>query len=782
MTVTVDGKPIPFSRTPAPMSKKPTWRINGKYLVLSYDTIPAAGAVKVRYAGVKQALDRHDPAKATGSPGDFARYAVTIQGETRHGLLLVAPTTAEWDVTLPPKAATFETWLTLEAPPIHQPASDGAAIELRVVADGQEHLVAEFPLIPGAAPLDANGSPSTSSHFTDWKVDLSEWAGKPVTLRLDTKPGKTPVFDWVFAGSPTVFGPPDTDVRRVVVIAMDTTRPDHLSLNGYQRPTTPEIDAFAKSGVVFSHTWSTAPRTRPSFRSSTTGRLPLDAVGATNIADVFEHHGFATAGFVANVHLQPRFAFDEGYDSWLFDGKANAEQQVDRAIGWLQSNSDVDGYLFVHFMDPHMVYDAPEPYGTEFVGETDPNLPDKVKREQVVAMMHKGTLSDVAKQELVAEHDGELAYMSAQMKRLFDAVDALPGRTLIVLHSDHGEEFWEHGGFEHNHSLYDEVTRTVFVLRPGKGLPAGRSVDAPVTLMDLAPTLYDLFGFPEIPQVDGHSLVPLLAGAQTFPARPLPVGYLQYAHERWGVIWKDHKYILHTGTGREELYDLSTDPQETQDLAANEDLSVYRQKLHEAHGVPVGPGFRVKVDLAPNGPPLVLQLPAPADQAGVLDPESIVENRANIEWGEIPKKLSFEVGQVTLSDDKKTVTFQPGVAPDGILYVLFHDPQDADAVKATLGGTDIALGAEKAVKGQRASKGRVWKEGAFSVAVDPGTVVIPPPTEADRMGIGVHSAGDQNDFEMLCKLGYVSQGCPGEDAAPPEPRDEEELGTDPGDG
>ncbi|MEQ1566796.1 MAG: sulfatase [Myxococcota bacterium] len=755
MLVSIDGKPISFAKGPAPNAKKSTWRITGKFMVLSHPTVPAPGTLKVRYAGVRDALDRHDPARATDGdtaldPAGFTRYASTLAGHTRHGLLLVAPTRASWKVTLP-AGAKFQTWLSLEAPPLDQPVSDGAVVSLAVTAQGKRTVVAEQKLA------------GASIAFQEWSVDLAPWAGQEVELELASSPGRTATFDWVFAGSPTVTGEPDGDVRRVVVVALDTTRPDHFSMNGYTRQTTPEIDRWAGGGVVFDRAWSTAPRTRPSFRSSTTGRLPLEAVGATNIAEVFAQQGFATGGFVANVHLQPRFAFDVGYDSWWFDGQANAATQVDRALGWLDANKSSDSYLFLHIMDPHMAYDAPAPYRDQFVTEVDPTLPPHPKREQVISMMHKGTLQDVGKRQLTAMHDGELAFTSVQLGRLFDAIDAMPGRTLVVLHSDHGEEFWEHDGFEHNHSLFDELTRTVFVLRPGGGLPEGRRMTEPVSLMDLAPTLYDLFGFPEIPAVDGRTLVPLLAGGG-WSELPLPVGYLQYSHERWGVVWRGHKYILHTGSGREELYDLTADPGEKHDIAADVDLTEYRLRLRESHDdLPVGPGFRIRVELAADGPPLVLELPSAPRSADVLDPEAIVENRANVEWGESPKKLPSQVGAVTTTG--ATLTFQPGPQPQGVLYALFDAPPDLSAVKATLGGTPIALAEEP--------EGRAWKDGAFSVVVEPGIVVVPPESEAHRMGIGA-----EGEMDELCKLGYVQgelceRNAPNE-IAPPDDEGEPE--------
>ncbi|HHO54570.1 MAG TPA: hypothetical protein ENK18_27775 [Deltaproteobacteria bacterium] len=742
MVVTIDGEEIPFARLPAPKARRSTWRINNKFMIFSHPTIPADGSIKVSYSGPVDALARHDPARCD-EPGheprcaqDFVRTSMTLGQHTRSGLLMVAPTTIEWDVTLPETSARFEGWLAMEHAPTYRPKSDGAVAVLSVVHEGTE------------VEVDRQKVEGITRDYALWEADLSAWAGEAITLKLSTEPLENPIFDWVFVGSPSIWGPPQGEVRRVVVIGIDTTRPDHLSFFGYERDTTPEIDAFASSGFVFEQNWSTAPRTRPSFRSATTGRNPLDAVGAKNIGATFGERGFATAGIVANPHLQPKFSFSDGFDTWLFDGRAEARDQVDRALQWLDHNQQRDTYLFLHFMDPHMVYGAPQPFRDRFVTDPDPTLPPKVKRSDVFAWMKQGEISDQRKEHLEALHDGELAYTSSELGRLFDQLDRMPGRTLVVLHTDHGEEFWEHDGFEHNHTLYDELTRSLLVIRPRGGLARGERIQTPTSLVDIGPTLYDLFGFADAPPTDGRSLVPLMAKLDAWPDRSLPIGYLQYSHERWGVVWSGHKYILHTGTGREELYDLEADPAEQHDIATERDLEPYRNQLARSHKILVGPGWRIRLDLQGRGSPFTLQLPAPAFMAGVLDPEAIVEHRANIEWGETPKHLPEDIGEVELSEDKKTLIFEPGEFPKGIVYVMFETPQDPIGARLLVGAQAVEL--------EQGKRGMVWKDGEQSVLLDPGTVLIPPPTEAERMGIGPGAtSSDDENTKMLCELGYL---------------------------
>src|SRR5690606_28716648 len=166
----------------------------------------------------------------------------------------------------------------------------------------------------------------------------------------------------------------------------------HMSFFGYHRQTTPDFDRILGQSAVFTQAYTPAPRTRPSFRSATTGRDPLDAVGATNIGEVFQDHGFATAGIVANIHLQPRFGFHRGFDLWHYDATADAARQVDRALAWLRDQQSRDSYLFLHVMDPHIHYRAPGRYRDMFVEDPDPDLPATFNRWQVYTMERRGQL------------------------------------------------------------------------------------------------------------------------------------------------------------------------------------------------------------------------------------------------------------------------------------------------------------------------------------------------------------------------------------------------------
>ena len=230
-----------------------------------------------------------------------APYSLRQGDKTYSGLLLPSPLEAHWEVTLP-QQAQFSAMVALEELPIRDLKSDGAALSLLITAENQRTEVERIPLFPGKPALK-------------WTVDLSRWEGQTVSITLKSDPVNGSEHDYVSAGAPVITAAlPSFAPRRVVVIGLDTTRPDKLSFNGNPRPTSPKLDARIHRFTRFDNAWTPAPRTRPSFRAATTGRRPLNAVGATNLGEMMDVSGFATAGLVSNIHLNPRFDFARGFD------------------------------------------------------------------------------------------------------------------------------------------------------------------------------------------------------------------------------------------------------------------------------------------------------------------------------------------------------------------------------------------------------------------------------------------------------------------------------------
>ncbi len=719
---------------------KPAWAVMGDTLWVALDSDPEdlEAPLALIHAATSDQQQRLAFGMAGLPPAEFVSTIATIGAETRACLLLPAPGTVSWELALPQQASLQ---LGLGIRPridLSLPESDGVEVHVDVAGE----RVASFP-------IDVDDS------FEDVEVDLSRFGGQTVTVELSTTPGDSAVGDLALLSAPVIAGVGDDEPRRVIVVGIDTLRQDHTGVHGYTVGSSPELDALAEGSYVFDWAYAPAPRTKPSFRSAFTGAYPLPAIHTPTFGQVLSGAGMVTGGFSANVHLVPRFGFSDGFDSWYYDNGAKAVDQVDRAIAWLERNQRVDSFLFLHIMDPHIFYDAPGRYKNLYV-ETTPSgtFPKRFNRWDMSRLQKRGELGENEKRWVEGRYDGEVRYTSSELGRFFAAVDALPGKTLLVVHTDHGEEFWDHDGFEHNHTLYDELVRAVFWVRPPGGWAGGpHRIDHQVGLIDLAPTLYDLLGVArsDWPTMAGRSLAPLLdptrqgleqETAQALDERPLHIGYLMYDRERWAVVHGGTKYILHTISGAEELYDLRVDPGETEDLAGSRggELPDWRQRLADATGWPVGPGLRVEL-AGRKGSPIELVFPVPVAEAGVLDPEADRTRRANLEWGETPKSVPADVASISLSEDRMRVSLTPGPKARGTVYVLFGDESpDSMRLEGEGTGRDLTVTVQEQVfEGNK-------------LTLSPGTVIVPKDSMAQRV---MAADSDEATMEALKALGYI---------------------------
>ncbi|MCG3133758.1 MAG: hypothetical protein HMLKMBBP_00992 [Planctomycetes bacterium] len=321
---------------------------------------------------------------------------------------------------------------------------------------------------------------------------------------------------------------PDGPPVSVLLVTLDTTRPDHLSAYGYARPTSPALDALARRGVRFDDAWSHAPETGPSLATVLTSRLAPDtrvrgnaeklAPSLPTMATVAKGAGRATAAFVSTTLLRrAACAFDRGFD--VYDDEMTdpcfghpaaqriAVRTIDRAEAWVaeQRAAGRPYFAWVHLYDPHGPYDPPEP--APVLDATRHLVPERrVARNQIPPYQHlspfREPFSDAA--DFADRYDREIAYADRHLGRLLAAID--PATTLVVVHADHGEslgedEYW----FRHGNLLHDAALRVPWILA-GPGLPRGLAVSGDVRMVDLAPTALALAGLPPLPDAAGNDL------------------------------------------------------------------------------------------------------------------------------------------------------------------------------------------------------------------------------------------------------------------------------------
>lgn len=366
----------------------------------------------------------------------------------------------------------------------------------------------------------------------------------------------------------------------VLLITLDTVRADHLSMEGYDRPTAPILAGLARAGFRFERAYSPMPATGPAHSTLMTGRFPRDhgvlrngvplPASAETLAERLRDAGYRTAAVVSGYPLVARFGLDQGFSAYeddfpaetasiprgRWEGQAMAgaydrrgDATAERALAQLRTLAEARRpfFLFVHFFDAHHPYAPPRPYADAFASER----PDEVD-----------------------DYDGEIAFADAQIGRLLDALRAAGAleRTLVVVTSDHGEGLGDHGVARHGSVVYDEALRVPLLFSwPGR-LAHGTSA-AGVSLADVAPTVLELAGLEARAARgdDGLSLAPLLRGAGGFPARRLPLE-AEHSLRRTQRAATDGRLKLvenPAGTSpRRALFDLAVDPHELSDVLA----------------------------------------------------------------------------------------------------------------------------------------------------------------------------------------------------------------------
>jgi len=384
--------------------------------------------------------------------------------------------------------------------------------------------------------------------------------------------------------------------RNVLIVSVDTLRADHLGFHGYARPTSPHLDALVAGGAVFEHAISTSPWTLPSYGTLFTGLEPArhragisarreaafgqdrDEVSgdyqalagdAATMAELFAAQGYATAAFVSNPYLDPGSGIDRGFGTFA-QYLNRAAAGVELATRWIREHDDQPWFVFLHLMDPHTPYTPPPPYGTRFAGREFAAVEGWPPSIDVL----RAQAPDPALKSLLVDfYDGEIAYTDEQIGRLLRDIGfpAQRERTIVVFHSDHGEEFWEHGLFEHGHALFEESLHVPLAFVAPGLVPAGTRVAPRISTVDVFPTVLELAGIPVPGGLDGRSLVPAWAaepsGAALEPRACLSEATLYGPRELKSWSRSDEKLVT-DGAARSLLFDLATDPLEQHDVSA----------------------------------------------------------------------------------------------------------------------------------------------------------------------------------------------------------------------
>ncbi len=396
----------------------------------------------------------------------------------------------------------------------------GVNFTVSLKQEGKKKTVFQKYLSP---PRD-KASPSFYWH----RLELAD-TKEPVDITFITQGDEDNLSFWF---DPVLYLPQEK-ARRVILISIDTLRADHLSGYGYPRETSPQIDLLASDGVTFLNTYASSPWTLPSHVSLLTSLYgvhhqvyyedeSLDPSLAT-LADILRQQDFYCSAFTGGGFVSSIYGLSKGFDSYSDDAgsvfRQDSAEHLFRLVSeWLESHKDKSFFLFLHTYQPHDPYACPYPFKTMFVEKGAP-------WRHLDLTSHLGgkpgifsALADDERQNVIGLYDGEIRYTDEKlvgplMERLRKI--GIYEQTMIVFASDHGEEFYDHEGWGHGHSLYDESLKVPLIIKFPGSLYSGQRIPQIVSLVDVFPTILEEMGVdPSGLAIDGRSLFPLIEGKE----------------------------------------------------------------------------------------------------------------------------------------------------------------------------------------------------------------------------------------------------------------------------
>lgn len=445
----------------------------------------------------------------------------------------------------------------------------------------------------------------------------------------------------------------------VVFISIDTLRADHVGAYGYQRNTTPNLDALAKDGTLFVNAWAHAPSTRYSIPAMLTGRYPLNVryfdipqqwpgISEENltIAEVLQSQGFTTGAILNYWYFDAVRKMNQGIEHYDNENKklhrpvagegpakttgSSSKEQSDKAIAFIGAHVATPFFLWVHYYDPHYDY------------ETHPDTPRFGNSK-------------------IDGYDHEIAFTDHHIGRLIDDLKArgLYDKTVFVVTGDHGEGFGEHGIDLHGYHLYAAQTKVPLIIRVPGTEPS--VVTTPAGHVDILPTLANLSGFPSRAEMLGRSLLGFITGAEDHQSERYVFQQLSYENNneyRGAVSAKCHVLFNVSPNLSWELYRIDRDPMETQDIIDNPG------ECADARGI-----LEAWYDSS--------QIPEGAIEALLTSP-AVIANPLNIDFGSAIRLLDWQMPKIVQRGQsfRMTATWQGKGRPPPGWKVFAHFEAD----------------------------------------------------------------------------------------------------------
>ena len=578
----------------------------------------ATKTAQIRGKGRSLAIDwlRFEPSavEGEGSPKRVEVEQASVAGVERRAVVLGTGAQVDWFVEAP-NGGGLVFGAGLE--------SEGAgALSLEVSRDGSAGSTERIEL---------------GDSWTDRTVSLKQHRGEILRLRFRNE-GAVPLAlsDVRVVRAATEVASIEEPARNVVVLLVDTLRASKLqTYYPKSRVKTPAIDEFAAQGTLFERPQTPENWTKPAVASVLTSLHPAthrtkqDASklpkSALMLSEVYKKAGFKTASFIANGYVSNAFGFDQGWDhytNYIRESRnTNASNVFGEAQSWIEKNKEGRFFVYIQTIDPHVPYDPPakflemydaKPYNGQVQNRRTHLMLDDAKKNP-----KKYSFTERDKERIEALHDGEISYHDEYFGKFLAKLRelGLDEDTIVVVTSDHGEEFQEHGSWGHGHSVYQELLGVPLMFRWPGVIPANTRIGPVVSTMDIGPTVLEASGV-DIPEVfEGRSLLGFMRG--DWPLGPY-VAFSDFLDHRRVIRGGDWKMIIR-GNLSQVMFDLGKDYWEKQELDGSRS-PIAQRYLRMLHGQFLGAEDRGHW-LAASGRPTTGKKPGLTEEKQDMTPE-----------------------------------------------------------------------------------------------------------------------------------------------------------------
>ncbi len=472
------------------------------------------------------------------------------------------------------------------------PPSGRMHLGLGVVSDEDGDASFEISVVEsGQATIVLNQAVASGASWRDARVELAEWSDRTVSIVM--KAGSALRKAVVLWSNPVLYEPIEAPPVTVLYL-IDTLAAEHVDLYGYSRATTPRLSALSASGANFRNAVSNSSRTVESIPDMMLS-MPVERHGVhhnstpaaaelVTLAECMRSAGYATISLCTNVNAGPRQGMDQGFETFIdkigyYWSDGDRTIPLEDTVAWIDSHADRPMFIYVHTAEPHAPYTPPEGFAGRFDANYTGRINGTYNRERGFRNIRNPQTQARDLEHVIALYDEEILYSDTRLGLFLDEMNArgiLP-RCHFMLVSDHGEEFLQHGMWEHGLNLHNEQTRIPFVV-VGPGVTAGLRVDTPVQILDVMPTILELAGVAQPYPLDGRSLCRLLRGEDDpqLAARDVFLSNHNYriSHKliehaviesgRWKLVYGWREWPIGPGGGNSHwvLFDLSSDPRE----------------------------------------------------------------------------------------------------------------------------------------------------------------------------------------------------------------------------